>query len=142
MILQHKNDISFYQLRRIRLWKKRDIEGARNNLFEKHLRRRSIVDKVLCEGIARGSCEGMPWGRGCYGNKSLFYDNCCVAKNASTTNLLTSCNRLANKQNDIRMRSHGLRQLDDDKLCCELSRDLLQVDCQMMSYNFNRQVLA
>ena len=37
-----------------------------------------------------------------------------TAKNAPVaTSLLTSCNNLS-QQADIRMRSHGLRQLDDD----------------------------
>ena len=56
--------------------------------------------------------------------------------NLQQLDILTPCNIL-DQQADIRMRSHGLRQLVDDKsvascqqTCCKLSTDLLQVDCQ------------
>ena len=55
-------------------------------------------------------------------------------KREGATSLLTSCNNLL-QQADIRMRSHGLRQLFGDmyvascrQTCCKLlSTDLLQV---------------
>ena len=60
-----------------------------------------------------------------------------TAKNVQVaTSLLTSCDNLS-QQADLRMRSHGLRQLVHDSLfttacsrqaCCKLSTDLLQVD--------------
>ena len=74
------------------------------------------------------------------------------AKNARVvTNLLTSCNNLL-QQADIRMRSHGLRQLVDNKsfASCQqtcgkliISTGLLQLVLQMTSCNkpdFNRLV--
>ena len=53
--------------------------------------------------------------------------SCYTAKNAQVaTSLLTTCNNLL-QQADIRMRSHGLRRLNDDKsvvsyrqTCCKL----------------------
>ena len=69
-----------------------------------------------------------------------------TAKNAQVARrLLTSCNNLL-QQADIRMRSHGLRQVDDDKsvascqqACCEL---IVQTGYQQACCKLFQQVVT
>ena len=108
------------------------------------------VNSINTGTITRGKSPVLRWGQdggnrqpfevelaACILNALLYHWKLCVhytAKNEQVvTSLLTSCNNLL-QQADIRMRSHGLRQLVDDKsvgsfqkASCKLSTGLLQV---------------